>query len=87
MCTQLRRSNSLLVQIRTDHGSVQTEKQSMPNAMTAMDADDKPNVNDALNGPDAGQWRSAMDTEVAQLQNLETFELVPLPADRKVIGC
>ena len=28
-----------------------------------------------------------MDTEVAQLQNLDTFKLVPLPADRKIIGC
>src|SRR5258708_8202074 len=28
-----------------------------------------------------------MDTEVAQLQNLDTFKLVPLPADWKIIGC
>ncbi len=45
------------------------------------------NVDNALNGPDAGQWRSAMDTEVAQLRNLDTFKLVPLPADRKIISC
>lgn len=49
--------------------------------MQASDSIDKPSVNDALNGPNAEQWRSAMDVEVAQLLNLDTFELVPLPAD------
>ncbi len=34
-----------------------------------------------------GQWQSAIDTEVAQLQNLDTFKLVPLLADQKIIGC
>src|SRR5260370_38076624 len=84
---QLKKSNSQLVQIRSDHGPVQMEKQCTLCAMIAMDNNDKPNVNDALSGPDAGQWRSAMDDEVAQLRNLDTFELVPLPADQKIIGC
>jgi len=55
--------------------------------MQASENPNKLNVGDALNGPDAEQWRLAMDAEVAQLLNLDTFELVPLPADRKTIGC
>ena len=78
---QNRASDSPLVQIRSDHGAVQTESQTASCAMQASDSIDKPSVNDALNGPNAEQWRSAMDVEVAQLLNLDTFELVPLPAD------
>ena len=86
-CTQLKKSNTLLVQLKSDHGPVQMEKQAAPHAMTATDNADRPDVDNALNGPDAGQWQSAMDTEVAQLQNLDTFKLLPLPADQKIIGC
>ena len=49
--------------------------------MQASDSIDKPSVNDALNGLNAEQWQLALDVEVAQLLNLDTFELVPLPAD------
>ena len=63
------------------------EKQHAPCIMITMDNSDKPNVNDALSSPDASQWQSAMDDKVAQLWNLDTFELVPLPADRKIISC
>src|SRR5260370_27607394 len=86
--TQLKKSNSSLVQIRSDHGPIQMEKQKSPSTMIMMAIDtDKPGVNDALNGPDSGHWRSVMDAEVAQLQNLDMFILVPLPADRKIISC
>src|SRR5258708_29494458 len=78
-CTQLKKSNTPLVQLKSDHGPVQMEKQAAPHTMTATDNVDRLNVDNALNGPDAGQWQSAMDTEVAQLRNLDTFELVPLP--------
>ena len=49
--------------------------------------DDKLDPMTALSGPNMEQWQTMMDAEVAQLQNLNTFELVPLPADRKIIGC
>ena len=63
-------------------------KQKSPCAMIMMAIDtDKPGVNNALNGPDSGHWQSAMDAEVAQLQNLDMFILVPLLADQKIIGC
>ena len=32
--------------------------------------DDKPNLKNALSGPNAEQWQTAMDTEVTQSQNL-----------------
>ncbi len=59
----------------------------MLHAMQASKNTDKSNVSDALNGLDAKQWQLAMDAKVAQLLNLDTFKLVPLPADQKTIGC
>src|SRR6266850_7071014 len=86
--TQLKKSNSSLVQIRSDHGPIQMEKQKSPHAMIMMAINtDKPGVNNALNGPDSRHWQSVMDAEVAQLQNLDMFILVPLPADWKIISC
>src|SRR5260370_763846 len=80
-------TNSPLVQIRSDCGSTQTEKQIMPHTMQALENTDKLSISDALSGPNAEQWHSAMDTKVAQLLNLDTFELVSLLADWKIIGC
>jgi len=59
----------------------------MPHAMQALENTNKLSVSDALSSLDAEQWHSAMDTEVAQLLNLDTFKLVPLLADWKIIGC
>src|SRR5260370_23330367 len=87
MHAQSQATNSPLVQIRSNCGSTQTEKQIMPCAMQALENTNKPSVGDALSGPNAEQWHSAMDTKVAQLLNLYTFELVSLPSDWKIIGC
>src|SRR5260370_10354975 len=86
--TQLKKSNSSLVQIRSDHSPIQMEKQKLPCAMIMMSIDtDKPGFNNALNGLDSRHWQSMMDAEVAQLQNLDMFILVPLLVDRKIISC
>ncbi len=47
--TQLKKSNTLLVQLKSDHGPIQMEKQAAPHAMTATDNVDRPNVDNALN--------------------------------------
>lgn len=33
------------------------------------------------------EWRSAIEEELAALQNTDTWELVPFPPDKNVIGC
>ncbi len=56
-------------------------------AILATFENDKPDLKNALSGPNAEQWQAVMDAKVAQLQNLNTYELVPLPMDWKIIGC
>lgn len=44
-----------------------------------------PDVNEALNSPDAKQWENAMREEMKSLVRNETWELVELPPDRRAI--
>ena len=41
---------------------------------------------EALESPQADQWKVAMDTEVKALLDNKTYSLVPLPQDKKAIG-
>ena len=42
------------------------------------------NVNEALDHPG---WRQAMIAEMQALESSHTWELVPLPSGKKVVGC
>ena len=44
-------------------------------------------VTDALSREDRDKWQAAMDTEYNALMANGTWEIVPLPNDRKAIGC
>ncbi|MCP4492594.1 MAG: DDE-type integrase/transposase/recombinase [Gammaproteobacteria bacterium] len=48
--------------------------------------DDPKTIQEALQRPDAKQWKEAADEEFQALQDNGTWELVPLPAGRKAIG-
>jgi hypothetical protein len=48
---------------------------------------DPKSVEEALSGPWSGEWRRAMDSEMASLKKNDAFELVPLPTHRRPIGC
>lgn len=41
---------------------------------------------EAINGPEAAQWRAAMDDEIKSLKMHGTWKLANLPADRKPVG-
>lgn len=41
---------------------------------------------EAVNGPEAAQWRAAMDEEIKSLKMHGTWKLANLPADRKPVG-
>ena len=41
----------------------------------------------AMESSNAAKWKDACDSEVASLRKNKTWELVPLPQDRKAIGC
>ncbi|QRV95406.1 integrase core domain protein [Ceratobasidium sp. AG-Ba] len=47
---------------------------------------DNPTVDEALAGPDASKWTTAMETKVATLEKMGTFEPMELPPGRKAIG-
>ncbi|QRV73508.1 Retrovirus-related Pol polyprotein from transposon TNT 1-94 [Ceratobasidium sp. AG-Ba] len=47
---------------------------------------DSPTVDEALAGPDASIWKEAMESEVATLEKMGTYEPVELPPGRKAIG-
>jgi transposase InsO family protein len=45
------------------------------------------NYQEAVSGPDAEKWKAAINEEITSLEELETWEVVPIPKDRKVISC
>jgi transposase InsO family protein len=49
--------------------------------------DDPLTLRDALQSVDASKWESAMQEEYASLMANGTWELAPLPKDRKSVGC
>ncbi|KAG1866805.1 hypothetical protein F4604DRAFT_1585344, partial [Suillus subluteus] len=44
------------------------------------------NLHDAFDGPDATQWRAALDEELVSLVEKKVFRVVPRPKNAKVIG-
>ena len=42
---------------------------------------------EAINGPEADQWKEAMDAEIGQLKEMGTWQETELPKGRKAIGC
>lgn len=58
-------------------------------ALAAIDAtgDEPASYTRAVQAPDGPQWRAAGQAEYDSLTKTGTFELVPRPAHRKVIGC
>ncbi len=49
--------------------------------------DDPLNLCDAMRLEDASKWEAAMQEEYGSLMANGTWELVPLPKDRKSVGC
>ncbi len=49
--------------------------------------DDPLNVCDAMRSDDASKWEVAMQEEYGSLMANGTWELIPLPKDRKSVGC
>jgi hypothetical protein len=56
-------------------------------ANIAFSNDEPTSVEEALDGPDANQWKVAMDEEYNSLMLNHTWKLVPLPPGRKPIDC
>ena len=40
----------------------------------------------AIESPEANKWQEAMDAEINALIDNDTFELVPCPKDRQIVG-
>lgn len=48
---------------------------------------DEISVDEALSGPEASKWEEAMNSEYQSLMDNKTWQLVPAPADRKLVTC
>ncbi|MCO5595088.1 hypothetical protein L7F22_049126 [Adiantum nelumboides] len=48
---------------------------------------DEISVDEALSGLEASQWKEAMDSEYQSLMDNNTWQLVPAPANRKLVTC
>ena len=42
---------------------------------------------EAIKGPEADQWKEAMDVEMNQLNEMGTWKKEDLPEEQKAIGC
>ena len=42
---------------------------------------------EAIKGPEANQWKEAMDAEMNQLNEMGTWKKEDLPEEQKAIGC
>ena len=51
------------------------------------DIDEPKNISEARNGKHSVHWRQAKDSEFASLESNKTWDLVPMPKDKNVIGC
>jgi len=48
---------------------------------------DQPNVENAINGPESNDWKSAIEAELAQIEKLGTWEFIEAPNDANIIPC
>ena len=51
------------------------------------DIDEPKNINEAWNDKHSIEWKQATDSEFASLQSNETWDLVPMPKDKNIVGC
>ena len=56
-------------------------------SIAVADNDEPRNVREAFTGQNAKQWKGATDAEFQSLLKNQTWDLVDLPEDKKVIGC
>ena len=68
-------------------GVARTTDETFINNCYRVRVDDVPKTyKQAMNSASAPKWKDAMDAEMQSLKENETFELVPPPADRAVVG-
>ena len=52
----------------------------------STNTDDPKTVEEALNSPEAEEWKKAMETEMGTIKRMGTWTLEELPEDRKTVG-
>lgn len=67
--------------------SHQRENMEGNNFMCFMEVPDPITVKEALSGPNARQWKEAMDEEYKSLLENNTWEMTTLPANKRAIPC
>jgi len=47
--------------------------------------EDQPHINEAIKGPEANQWKDAIEVELTQIEKLGTWKVVEAPPDTNII--
>ena len=56
-------------------------------ALTELDLEDPQSFEEAMNSPEAAQWKEAMDKELASMESFKVWVLVQLPAGARTLKC
>ena len=59
-------------------------RKAVHDAMSAI-MEDQPHINEAIKGPEANQWKEAIEAELTQIEKLGTWKVVEAPPDANII--
>ena len=77
----VRQSHRIHVRCQTDRYGV------WDNPLETADGPELVTVDDALSSPNKQRWKDTMDKEMQSIHENDVWSLVPLPSNRKAIGC
>ena len=52
-----------------------------------MFENDLENIKQAMESPDSQKWINAMNEEMKSMYDNDVWDIVPLPKDKKIVGC
>eukprot|EP00250_Pteridium_aquilinum_P019822 c24589_g1_i1 orf=892-4791(+) len=81
------RLDALIAEHFADEEAYFAEPDLPGDPLTSLPTPDPLSVQEALAGPDAALWRTAMEEELRSLETNHTWSLVPQPRDREPISC
>ena len=59
--------------------------EAVHDAMSAI-TEDQPHIDQVIKGPEANQWKEAIEEELTQIEKLGTWEIVEAPPNANIIG-
>ena len=59
--------------------------EAVHDTMSAI-TEDQPHIDDMINEPEATQWREAIDAKLAQVEKLDTWNIIKAPPGANIIN-